>query len=214
MSDKKRILIVDDHQILRRGLAMLINMEPDLEVCGEAEDVQGGLNAVAATHPDLVLTDISLKNSSGVQLIKQVNAEYPRIPLLAISMHDESIYAERALRAGARGYITKKVAEEKIIEAIHQVLSGKIYLNDTASELVMQCLLGSQDQDLSSLLSDREFEVFCLIGRGLRASAISKELNLSIKTIETYQANMKVKLNLSSAKELNEYAIMWAKTSL
>ena len=214
MSDKKRILIVDDHQILRRGLAMLINMEPDLEVCGEAEDVQGGLNAVAATHPDLVLTDISLKNSNGVQLIKQVNAEYPRIPLLAISMHDESIYAERALRAGARGYITKKVAEEKIIEAIHQVLSGKIYLNDTASELVMQCLLGSQDQDLSSLLSDREFEVFCLIGRGLRASAISKELNLSIKTIETYQANMKVKLNLSSAKELNEYAIMWAKTSL
>ena len=214
MSDKKRILIVDDHQILRRGLAMLINMEPDLEVCGEAEDVQGGLNAVSVTHPDLVLTDISLKNSSGVQLIKKVNAEYPRIPLLAISMHDESIYAERALRAGARGYITKKVAEEKIIEAIHQVLSGKIYLNDTASELVMQRLLGSQAQDPSSLLSDREFEVFCLIGRGLRASAISKELNLSIKTIETYQANMKVKLNLSSAKELSEYAIVWAKTSL
>lgn len=214
MNDKKRILIVDDHQILRRGLSMLINMEPDLEVCGEAEDVRGGLEAVAKTHPDLVLTDISLKNSNGVQLIKQVNAEHPRLPLLAISMHDESIYAARALRAGARGYITKKVAEEKIIEAIHQVLNGKIYLNEVASEQVMQRLLGNQDQDPASLLSDREFEVFCLIGRGRRASAISSDLNLSIKTVETYQANIKLKLNLVSAKELNEYAIMWAKTSL
>jgi DNA-binding NarL/FixJ family response regulator len=214
MSHKKRILIVDDHQILRRGLAMLINMEPDLEVCGEAEDVQGGIEAVAQTTPDLVLTDISLKNSNGVQLIKLVTAAHPRIPLLAVSMHDESIYAERALRAGARGYITKKEAEEKIIEAIHQVLSGKIYLHESASEQVMQRLLGNEDPEPSGLLSDREFEVFCLIGRGLRPSAISRELNLSVKTVETYQANIKLKLKLSSAKELNEYSIMWAKTSL
>jgi DNA-binding NarL/FixJ family response regulator len=214
MSEKKRILIVDDHQILRRGLAMLINMESDLEVCGEAEDVQGGLDAVETIQPDLVLTDISLKNSNGVQLIKQVNAEHPNIPLLAVSMHDETIYAERALRAGARGYITKKEAEEKIIDAIHHVLSGKIYLSDSASEQVMQRLLGNDDPDPASLLSDREFEVFCLLGRGLRASAISNELNLSIKTIETYQANMKVKLNFTSAQELNEYAILWAKIQL
>ncbi|MCU0857144.1 MAG: response regulator transcription factor [Pontiellaceae bacterium] len=214
MSEKKRILIVDDHQILRRGLAMLINMEPDMEVCGEAEDVPGGIDAVMKTNPDLVLTDISLKNSDGVQLIKQLHAEYPRLPLLAVSMHDESIYAERALRAGARGYITKQVAEEKIIEAIHQVLSGKIYLHNTVSEQVMQRLLGAQDKDPAGMLSDREFEVFCLIGRGLRAGAISEKLNLSIKTVETYQANIKVKLNLASAKELSEYAVEWAKTRL
>lgn len=214
MKNKKRILIVDDHQILRRGLTMLINMEPDLEVCGEAEDVQGGLEAVSKTNPDLVLTDITLKNSDGVQLIKQVHAEHPQLPLLAVSMHDESIYAERALRAGARGYITKKVAEEKIIEAIHQVLSGKIYLDESGSEQVMQRLLGTQNQDPAALLSDREFEVFCLIGRGLRAGAISEKLNLSIKTVETHQANIKIKLKLSGAKELSEYAIEWAKTRL
>ena len=120
---------------------MLINMEPDLEVCGEAEDVKGGMDAVLKTRPDMVLTDISLKDSDGVQLIKQVSAEHPQLPLLAISMHDESIYAEKALRAGARGYITKQVAEEKIIEAIHYVLSGKIYLNKSTSEQVMQHLL-------------------------------------------------------------------------
>lgn len=214
MSRKRKILIVDDHQILRRGLAMLINMEPDLEVCGEAEDVPGGIDAVAKTCPDLVLTDISLKKSDGIQLIKQLNAEYPHLPLLAISMHDESIYAERALRAGARGYITKQVAEEKIIEAIQQVFSGKIYLNESASDQVMQRLLNSDKKDVPSLLSDREFEVFCLIGRGLRASAISKELHLSVKTVETYQANIKLKLNLSNAKELNEYAVAWMKTHM
>jgi DNA-binding NarL/FixJ family response regulator len=214
VSDKKQILIVDDHQILRRGLSMLINMESDLEVCGEAEDVQGGLEAVAKTNPDLVLTDITLKNSNGVQLIKQMSVDYPRIPILAVSMHDELIYAERSLRAGARGYITKKEAEEKIIEAIHHVLNGKIYLNESASEQVMHRLLKKDDADLESQLSDREFEVFCLIGRGLRASAISSELRLSIKTIETYQANLKVKLKLSCAKELSEYAVAWSKTSL
>lgn len=214
MSRKKRILIVDDHQILRRGLAMLINMEPDLEVCGEAEDVKGGMDAILKTRPDMVLTDISLKDSDGVQLIKQVSAEHPQLPLLAISMHDESIYAEKVLRAGARGYITKQVAEEKIIEAIHYVLNGKIYLNKSASEQVMQRLLGNEQQGIAGLLSDREFEVFCLIGRGLRASAISNELHLSVKTIETYQANIKNKLNLLNARELNEYAITWAKANL
>lgn len=214
MSNKKRILIVDDHQILRRGLSMLINMEPDLEVCGEAEDVQGGLDAVAEKNPDLVLVDISLKNSNGVQLIKEMRVAYPQIRTLAVSMHDELIYAERALRAGASGYITKKVAEEKVIDAIHQVLGGRIYLEESIAEQVMSRMLSTDDSDPAGLLSDREFEVFCLLGKGLRASTISEELNISVKTVETYQSNMKQKLKLASSKELSEYAVMWARASL
>lgn len=214
MNKKKTIIIIDDHQILRRGLSMLINMEPDLNVCGEAESVQSGIDAISKEMPDIVLTDISLKDSDGIQLVKQLKTMHPDLPVLVVSMHDEFIYAERAIRAGARGYITKRAAEENIIEAIHHVLDGKIYLSESASDMVMQRIAGDKELDVPTLLSDREFEVFKLIGNGFRTSSISKELNLGVKTIETYQANIKNKLNLTNAEELTKHAIAWTKTHI
>lgn len=213
MKKKTNILIVDDHPVLRRGLAMLINIEPDMEVCGEAEDVAGGLEATIQTKADLVLVDISLKDSDGIQLIKELKALQPRIPVLVVSMHSESVYAERALRAGARGYITKQEAEENIIQAIHSVLAGKTYVSESTSESLIQRLSGNVLSPVD-LLSDREFEVFQLMGRGLRATRISEELHLGIKTIETYQARIKMKLNLPDAETLNEHAVTWMKAHM
>jgi len=211
--NKTNILIVDDHPVLRRGLAMLIEMEPDMEVCGEAEDVTSALEVVARTQPDLVLVDISLKDSDGIQLIKQLKTLHPRIPALVVSMHPESIYAERSLRAGARGYITKQEAEENIIQAIHSVLAGKAYVSESTSESLIQRLSGNVLSPVD-LLSDREFEVFQLMGRGLRATRIAEELNLGIKTIETYQARIKQKLSLPDTKALTEHAVAWTKAHM
>jgi DNA-binding NarL/FixJ family response regulator len=217
MTKKKGVLIVDDHPVLRRGLAMLIGAEPDMKVCGEAEDVNEGLRAVAETQPDIVLVDISLKKSDGIQLIRQLKVQYPRLPVLAISMHDESVYAERALRAGARGYITKQAAEENIVHAMRHVLAGKVYLSEPALDRVMKKFAGERDAGAPSpaeLLSDREFEVFQLIGRGVRASQIAEKLHLSVKTVETYQAHIKSKLGLESAWDLGEYAVAWMKAHM
>ncbi len=217
MAEKHRVLIVDDHPVLRRGLAMLINDEPDMEVCGEADDVAGGLDACERLAPDIAIVDISLRDSDGVDLMKEVSARGASIPVLAISMHEEAVYAERALRAGARGYITKRAAEEKITEAIRHVLDGGIYLSGAAAERIMKQLVGTGDKRLLSpaeRLSDREFQVLRLIGRGFRTGRIAETLHVSVKTVETYQAHIKEKLGLESADELSEYAVAWSKANL
>jgi DNA-binding NarL/FixJ family response regulator len=210
--NKTNILIVDDHPIVRQGLAELINHEEDLAVCGQAEDAHQAMKAVKELKPDMAVVDISLKETSGMELIKDLKAQYPNIPVLALSMHDESLYAERALRAGARGYIMKAEATEKVILAIRKVLSGEIYISDTmASKMMRKFIDGSKDINVSPVesLSDRELEVFQLIGKGYGTRQISERLFLSIKTIETYRAHIKEKLGLSDAAELLQYAIQW-----
>lgn len=214
MTSKKQVLIVDDHPVVRRGLSMLINMEDDMGVCGEAESVITGIEAVKRCNPDIALVDISLKDSDGMHLIRQLKSMNPNLPILAVSMHDETIYAERALRAGAQGYITKQAAEEKIVLAIRHVLSGEIYLSPQAMAKLAFRIVGQADCVSSSpvdLLSDREFEVFRMIGRGQSISQIAEVLHRSVKTVETHQARIKSKLHLKSARDLTGYAVAWMK---
>jgi DNA-binding NarL/FixJ family response regulator len=216
MIEKKRVLVVDDHPVVRRGLAMLINMESDLEVCGEAEDVISGLQAVETTNPDIALVDISLKDSDGIQLIRQIRSQHGQTAILALSMHDESVYAERALRAGARGYVTKQAAEAKIIEAIRHVLEGKVYLSQSAMERLARRFVGEKGFTLPSpadMLSDREFEVFRLLGQGRTVGQIAEMLHRSVKTIETHQARIRTKLCVGSARDLAAYAVAWTKAN-
>ena len=207
-----KILIVDDHPIVRQGLAEMVNHEEDLMVCGQAEDAHKAMTAVKESKPDMAIVDISLKETSGMELIKDLKAQYPSLPVLALSMHDESLYAERALRAGARGYIMKAEATEKVITAIRKILSGEIYISDKMASKMMRKLVGdSTEINVSPVerLSDRELEVFQLIGKGFGTRQISERLFLSIKTIETYRAHLKEKLNLEDAAELLQYAIQW-----
>lgn len=212
LKDKRSILIVDDHPIFRHGLAQLINQEDDLVVCGEAEDYHSAWKAVIELSPDMLIVDITLKNMSGIDLIREINKNYKGLPMLVISMHEESLYAERSLRAGARGYIMKQEASESIVYAIREVLGGKIY----ASKNVMDTLLtrfidGTQDSLDSPVqsLTDRELEVFQMIGDGLSISEIGTRLNLSVKTIGTYRERIKEKLQLKNATGLLRYAMNW-----
>jgi len=210
--NKTNILIVDDHPIVRQGLAELINHEDDLVVCGQAEDAHQAMKAVKELKPDMAIVDISLKETSGMELIKNIKAQFPNLPSLALSMHDESLYAERALRAGAKGYIMKAEATEKVILAIRKILSGEIYISEKMASKMMQKLVGGSIEISASpveRLSDRELEVFQLIGKGFGTRQISERLYLSIKTIETYRAHIKEKLNLADAAELLQYAIQW-----
>lgn len=207
-----RILIVDDHPIVRQGLAELVNHENDLTVCGQAEDSPEALGAVKELEPDMVVVDISLKETSGLELIKDIHSQYPDLPVLALSMHDEILYAERALRAGAMGYIMKQEATENVIVAIRKILGGEIYVSDRmASRMVRKLVAGQAEPTASPVdcLSDRELEVFHLIGKGRGTRQISERLHLSVKTIETYRAHIKDKLNLADAAELLQYAIQW-----
>jgi len=210
--EENKILILDDHPIVRRGLAELIDQEEDLMVCGQAEDAYDAMEAIKTLKPDLVIVDISLKEKSGIEVIKDIKAQYPALIVLILSMHDESLYAERALRAGARGYIMKQEATEKVITAIRKVLSGQVYVsNRMAARMVGKFVGGGPDVGASEIdrLSDRELEVFCLIGQGHGTREIAEKLHLSVKTIETYRAHIKEKLNLTSAAELLRYAIRW-----
>ncbi len=210
--DRTRILIVDDHPIVRQGLAELINHEQDLEVCGHAEDAPEALGIIKESEPNMVIVDISLKETSGMDLIKDIKAQYPKLPVLALSMHDESLYAERALRAGAKGYVMKAEATEKVITAIRKILDGQIYVSDRMSaKMVRKLVEGGPDAGESAIecLSDRELEVFHLIGQGYGTRQIAERLYLSIKTIETYREHIKEKLNLADANELLQYAIQW-----
>lgn len=210
--DKTKVLIVDDHPIIRQGLSELINAEPDLIVCGNAEDAPEALGKIKESKPDMVIVDISLKETSGMELIKDIKAQHSNLPVLVLSMHDESLYAERMLRAGAKGYVMKAEATDKVIVAIRKILSGQIYVSDKmASKMVRKLVGGGPDVGVSAIerLSDRELEVFHLIGLGYGTRQIAERLHLSIKTIETYREHIKEKLNLADASELLQYAIQW-----
>jgi DNA-binding NarL/FixJ family response regulator len=207
-----RVLIVDDHALVRRGLAELIDQQADLEVCGEAEDISEALDIIEREQPDFAVVDISLKDGSGLELIKQVKARYPDVRMLALSMHDEKLFAERALRAGAEGYLNKQEPAEKVIEAIRAVLDGRVYLSDEMADRVLHRLVDKDEsvgESLVDTLSDRELEVLELIGRGLTTRQIANELHLSRKTIDTYRDHLKSKLQLKTANELVRYAVAW-----
>src|ERR1700723_1185849 len=209
---KKTVFVVDDHPLLRQGLAMLINRESDLMVCGEAEEAKAAMKAIAARKPDILIADISLNGPDGLDLLKNLRALYPSLPVLILSMHDESIYAERALRARANGYIMKQEATEKVLVAVRRILDGEIYLsNRMANKLLQQYMSGQTVETDSRLaaLSDRELEVFRLIGEGLGTRQIAEALHLSMKTVESYQAHLKEKLSLRTGRELMQDAIQW-----
>lgn len=215
LMNKKRILIVEDHPIFRLGLSELINQEEDLTVCGFAEDVNRAWHQIQDLSPDLILADITLRNSDGMEILKEINRHSKKIPVLMLSMHDELLYAERALHAGARGYVMKQEAMESVVHAIRHVLAGKIYLNDKVKEHILYHLADrAQDSGHSPInrLTDREMEVFRMIGRGLTTRQIAGNLHLSIKTIGTYRERIKEKLNVKHANELVRCAVHWEKT--
>jgi len=206
------VLLVDDHPLVRERLAEVIQAEPGYLVCGEADDRPRALDAIAATQPDLVIADLILKNSNGLDLIKDIRARWPDLLVLVVSMHDESIHAERALRAGARGYITKQEATRKIMLALETVRKGEIYLSEAVAMNIAK-QTASQTRAKPGLpidrLSDREFQVFQLIGRGRTRREIAEELHLEPHTIETYRSRIKEKLNLRHSRDLLQHAIHW-----
>ncbi len=209
---RTRILLVDDHAVVRYGIAQLINKQPDMMVCGEEEAASNALSAIEKVKPDLVIADISLKDSSGLELMRNIKAQYSRLPVLVVSAHDESVYAEVAFRAGALGYLMKQEALEKIIIAIRRVLSSNIYVSEAlAAKMLQQQVCGKTDIHDSPVksLSDRELEVFQLIGQWKKTSEIAQELHLSIKTIEYYREQIKRKLNLKNSAELTQQATAW-----
>jgi DNA-binding NarL/FixJ family response regulator len=213
---KKRILIVDDHPILRKGLSMLINQEPDLMVDGEAEDAQKAMELIDAVTPDMVIVDISLPGVDGVELLKMMKHRHPELPALVVSMHDEGLFAERVLRAGARGYIMKQEAVDKVLIGIRRVLAGEIFVSNRVTTKIVEKLMdGGQGKPTSplDLLSDREFTVFQLIGQGFGTRQIADKLHLSVKTVESYRSHIKEKLRLESGTDLLKYAIQWVQNN-
>lgn len=211
--DKIKVVIVDDHPVVRQGLSQLISQDDAFLVCAEAEDARTGFEAVKTHRPDIAIIDISLKDISGIELIKWVKGlDFP-VAMLVISMHDESVYAERALKAGAHGYLMKQESPDKIIEAINRVLRGDIYVSDPIAKRMIRHAVSGRAGTVSPVdaLSDRELEVFQMIGKGLKPKQIAGKLNLSIKTIETYQSNIKEKLLLGSAGDLAQFAVSWMK---
>ena len=210
--DKKRVFLVDDHTILREGLATLINQSTDLSVCGEASTADEALARIPEAKPDLAVVDLSLPETGGMELLRMLKLRHPELPTLVLSMHDESVYAKRALRAGAKGYIMKHEAISEVQEAIRRVLEGGLYLSRRVSDWLVQAAVqapsGREAHPINGL-SDREFEVFEMIGRGLGTSEIARQLHLSVKTIETYQAKLKEKLDLADAAKLFQFALRW-----
>jgi DNA-binding NarL/FixJ family response regulator len=212
---KRRILVVDDHPIVRQGLALMINREPDLVVCAEAEEAMGAMHALSSARPDALIVDISLNGPDGLDLLKNIRTTHPTLPVLILSMHDESIYAERALRAGANGYIMKQEATENVLVAVRRILNGEIYVSTRiANQMLKHYITGARTLRNSSIadLSDRELEVFRLIGEGHGTRQIAEELHISVKTVESYQAHIKEKLSLRSSRELMQHAIQWNMT--
>ncbi|MBW0000659.1 MAG: response regulator transcription factor [Verrucomicrobia bacterium] len=209
----KRILIVDDHPMIREGLRTLISREPDLSVCGEAETAAEGLKATAELNPDLVLVDIGLPGRNGLELIKDLRAFHPALPILVLSMHDELLWAERVLRAGARGYVMKRETGPVMVQAIRQVLANQLCVSEKISARILESFAGHRvESSPLGLLSDREFEVFELIGRGKSTTDIAAELHLSTKTVEAHRAKIKEKLELRTMPELISFAARWVET--
>jgi DNA-binding NarL/FixJ family response regulator len=209
---KRTVLVVDDHPIVRQGLALLINREPDLAVCGEAENAHAAMLFLMQNKPDILVVDISLNGPDGLDLLKDIRSRHPDIPVLILSMHDESIYAERALRAGAQGYIMKQEATEKVLMALRRILAHEMYVSERIANRMLQRYIGNPDLERPSSMSDltdRELEVFRLIGMGHATRQIAEELHISVKTVESYQAHIKEKLSLRSGRELVQHAIQW-----
>ena len=213
---KIRIYIVDDHALFRKGLAALINAEPDMEVCGEGEDCAVASQNILRIKPDLVIVDISLKGNNGIELIKNIKAVEPQIQVVVLSMHDESIYALRVLRVGAKAYVMKQDAAESVVDAIRWVRKGQLYVSEfVASQMLNRYAQGEQlgDDSAVSCLSDRELEVLNLIGSGVSTREIAARLHVSIKTVETHRAHIKSKLNLGTASQLIQFCVRWVDKS-
>jgi DNA-binding NarL/FixJ family response regulator len=207
-----RILLVDDHPIVRHGMAQLINEEPDLEVCGEAGAAGEAMTLVEETDPHLALIDLSLEEGSGLELVKQIKARFPSVRMLVVSMHDETLFADRVLSAGALGYITKQKATEKLIEAVRHVLSGRVYLSEQMTNRMLHRLVENDEkpgENPIDRLSDRELQVFELIGHGISTRNIAEQLHISVKTVETHRENIKHKLDLETNLELIRWAVQW-----
>lgn len=209
---RKKILVVDDHAVLREGLVAQINREPNLVVCGEAEDAREALSAIGKLKPDLVLVDITLPGRNGLELIRDIRALHPHLPVLVLSMHDESLFAERVLRAGGRGYVSKRQSGQRLIEGIQRVLNGKVYVSEEVSTKLFDALSGRQSPKTVSpveQLTDRELEVFTLIGQAKETKEISRRLGMSVKTVEAHRASIKRKLKLKTGPELTRHAVLW-----
>lgn len=214
--DVNRVLLVDDHPLTRHGLCQILNGESDIKVCGEAQTAPQALSLVASLKPDLVLADLSLPSKSGLEFIKDMKTLHPKVPVLVLSMHDENVYASRALRAGARGYVMKSEEGQNLIKAIRLVMLGQIYVSPELSAVLLNHFLGaspSNSKESLSELSDREFEVYQLIGQGLSTNEIGRRLCISTKTVETHRIHLKEKLNLKTAMDLTSQAVQWAKTN-
>jgi len=211
MNEPIKVFLVDDHPLVREGLTNLINQQPRFRVCGEAENVPDALRGIETSDPDVAIVDISLKGSSGLELIKQLKALRPRLAIIALSMHDEKFYAERAIRAGARGYVMKRESTKKIVAAIDEVLKGRLCISEqVAAGLAEKFIGGRTGNDWPvELLSDRELEVFNLLGQGFETRQVAETLNVSMKTVQAYCARIKQKLKLSTASELLREAIRW-----
>ena len=209
---KCKVFLVDDHPIVRQGLALFIDREPDLMVCGEADGATSALQAIREAAPDFVVLDISLDGPDGLELLKTLRVRYPNLPVLVLSMHDEAVYAERALRAGANGYIMKQEATDRVLTAIRHILSGDVYLSDRLTKRMLQQFVNGSvsPRDPLAKLSDRELEVYRLIGAGHSTRQIADELHVSTKTVESYQAHIKEKLALRNARELVQHAVEWS----
>jgi DNA-binding NarL/FixJ family response regulator len=211
---KNKVFLVDDHAIVREGLVSLINRESDMLVCGQADGAASALERIEATRPDIVLLDISLNGPDGLDLLKTIRLRDPDLPVLILSMHDEAQYAERALRSGANGYVMKHEATETVLIAIRRILTGDVYLSDRLTGRILRQIAGGATTDHSPIadLTDRELEVFRMIGEGRGTREIAEELHISVKTVESYQARIKDKLSLRSARELFQRAIHWTDT--
>jgi DNA-binding NarL/FixJ family response regulator len=211
----RKVFIVDDHPIVRQGLSQLINHEPDLKVCGEAAGVREARATIGAAEPDIVIVDLSLRDSDGLELIKDIRNKHHDLPVLVLSMHDESIYAERLLSAGANGYIMKQAAADQLLVALRRVLGGGIYVSDTVGASMIARFAGSglrHRSDPIERLSNRELQILNLIGRGKGTRQIADDLNLSIKTVESHRQRIKKKLNLVTSPQLVQFAVNWYST--
>jgi DNA-binding NarL/FixJ family response regulator len=213
---QRKIVVVDDHPLVRRGVAQLLSQEKDLMACGEAENAIQAMEIIAQCKPDAVILDISMKGMNGIELIKNLRKQNSKLPILVVSMHEEIFYAERSLKAGARGYLMKQEATDKVVTALRKILGGEIYLSERMSAKLLSGLVGGEFATKVSpveSLTDREFEIFNLISKGLGAKQIACDLNLSVKTIEAHKENIKAKLNLSSSAELMGFAMKWVQNT-
>jgi len=211
-ASRARILLVDDHPLVRERLSEIINDEPDLTVCGEAEDRPQAIKIIQATRPDIAIIDLTLKNSDGLELIKDIRSRWPGLRMLVVSMHDESLYAERVIRAGAMGYITKQDATRNILAAIRRILAGNIYVNERIATRIIQRLtvpVATQSLTPGDLLAPRELQVFELTGKGLDTRQVAGRLRLGVKTVETYRRRIREKLQLTDPNQLLQEAIAW-----